>query len=371
MAACLALCNHRAPVCLAPVLLKTNQNERKTSRFMMSFDTVLATSHTPPGFRKDPFKPLRPINWNRLHDDKDLEVWNRLTANFWLPEKVPLSNDLNDWRSLSEQEQTVTMRVFTGLTLLDTVQATVGEISQIQDARTEHEEAVYTNIAFMQAVHARSYSSVFSTLATTPQIDKAYGWAVTNKVLQQRAKTVLTHYYGDDPLKRKIAATLLSSLLLYAGFYLPLHFSVHARLTNTADMIRLILRDKAIHGYYSGYKFQRGLDVVSDKRRIELKDFTFDLTDKLYNLELEYSGELYEPLGLMEHVAVFVRYNANKALMNLGYPALFAPESCAVNPEILAALAPGSEENHDFFSGSGSSYIIGKAVDTSDDDWDF
>lgn len=33
------------------------------------------------------------INWNRLQDDKDLEVWNRLTANFWLPEKVPLSND--------------------------------------------------------------------------------------------------------------------------------------------------------------------------------------------------------------------------------------------------------------------------------------
>lgn len=34
------------------------------------------------------------INWNRIDDDKDLEVWNRLTSNFWLPEKVPLSNDI-------------------------------------------------------------------------------------------------------------------------------------------------------------------------------------------------------------------------------------------------------------------------------------
>ena len=25
------------------------------------------------------------INWNRLQDEKDLEVWNRLTVNFWLP----------------------------------------------------------------------------------------------------------------------------------------------------------------------------------------------------------------------------------------------------------------------------------------------
>jgi hypothetical protein len=29
------------------------------------------------------------------------------------------------------------------------------------------------------------------------------------------------------------------------------------------------------------------------------------------------------------------------------------------------------EQNHDFFSGSGSSYVIGKAVVTEDEDWDF
>lgn len=32
-------------------------------------------------------KQIQAINWNRIQDDKDLEVWNRLTSNFWLPEK--------------------------------------------------------------------------------------------------------------------------------------------------------------------------------------------------------------------------------------------------------------------------------------------
>jgi ribonucleoside-diphosphate reductase beta chain len=333
--------------------------------------TILERSVTPPSYRHDPAARLRPINWNRVTDEKDLEVWNRLTANFWLPEKVPLSNDLPAWHTLDPQERTLTMRVFTGLTMLDTVQATVGEVSQIQDARTEHEEAVYTNIAFMQSVHARSYSSVFTTLTSTPEIDAAYEWAVGNDLLQDRAKAVMAHYYGEDALKRKVASTLLSSLLLYAGFYLPLHFSVRARLTNTADMIRLILRDKAVHGYYSGYKYQRGLDSAGSAERSRMHAFTLDLLDELYALELRYSSELYEPLGLMDDVAVFVRYNANKALMNLGYPARFEPRETEVNPEILAALAPGSDENHDFFSGSGSSYVIGKAEDTNDDDWDF
>lgn len=102
-----------------------------------------------------------------------------------------------------------------------------------------------------------------------------------------------------------------------------------------------------------------------------MHDFTISLLEELYALELDYSGELYEPLGLMDDVAVFVRYNANKALMNLGYPDYFPPEETEVNPEILAALAPGADENHDFFSGSGSSYVIGTAEETSDDDWDF
>jgi hypothetical protein len=41
------------------------------------------------------------INWNKIEDDKDLEVWNRLTSNFWLPEKVPLSNDIPAWQTLT------------------------------------------------------------------------------------------------------------------------------------------------------------------------------------------------------------------------------------------------------------------------------
>ncbi|SPT53434.1 Ribonucleoside-diphosphate reductase subunit beta nrdF2 [Actinomyces bovis] len=328
-----------------------------------------AYSVTPRGFRHDPTARIRPVNWNLLQDPKDLEVWNRLTANFWLPEKVPLSNDQPSWRELDPQWRTLVMRVFTGLTLLDTVQASVGEVSQIQDAQTEHEEAVYTNIAFMQAIHARSYSSVFSTLCSSQEIDSAYRWAVGNDVLQERAKKVLAHYYADDPLKRKVSSTLLSSLLLYAGFYLPLYLSVRATLTNTADMIRLILRDKAVHGYYSGYKYQRSLET-KPHRVEQMHDFTHELMHELYQLELDYSGQLYEPFGLMDDVAAFVRYNANKALMNLGYDAPFDVSQTQVSPAVLAALSPSADENHDFFSGSGSSYVIGRYEQTDDEDWE-
>lgn len=311
------------------------------------------------------------INWNRVPDEKDAEVWDRLTGNFWLPEKVPVSNDIPSWGTLTDVEKQLTMRVFTGLTLLDTIQGTVGAVSLIPDATTPHEEAVLTNIAFMESVHAKSYSAIFSTLCSTKEIDEAFRWSEENEYLQRKAHIVMDYYRGDDPLKRKVASTLLESFLFYSGFYLPMYWSSRAKLTNTADLIRLIIRDEAVHGYYIGYKFQKALENETEERRQELKDYTFALLYDLYENEVKYTADLYDPVGLTEDVKKFLHYNANKALMNLGYEPMFPKEMTDVNPAILSALSPNADENHDFFSGSGSSYVIGKAVATEDEDWDF
>jgi ribonucleoside-diphosphate reductase beta chain len=311
------------------------------------------------------------INWNRIQDDKDVEVWNRLVNNFWLPEKIALSNDVKSWATLSAEEQETTMRVFTGLTLLDTIQSSVGAPALLDDAVTPHEEAVYANIIFMEAVHAKSYSSIFSTLCSTKEIDAAFEWSKNNKHLQSKADLVVDEYTNTDPHKKKIASTLLESFLFYSGFYMPLHWSAKAKLTNTADLIRLIIRDEAVHGYYIGYKYQQGQAKLTGAQREYYKDFTFGLLLDLYDVECEYAQELYDGMGLTEDVKKFLRYNANKALQNLGYEAMFPAKDTNVSASILSALDPNSNENHDFFSGSGSSYVIGKHEDLADDDFDF
>lgn len=313
----------------------------------------------------------RPINWNKIEDPVDLDVWNRLTQNFWLPEKIALSNDIQSWSTLKPEEQLLTMRVFTGLTMLDTIQGTVGAMSLMPDARTPHEEAVITNIAFMESVHAKSYSSVFSTLCSSQDIEEAFRWSEENPYLQKKAEIVLSYYRGDDPLKRKVASTLLESFLFYSGFYLPMYWSSRAKLTNTADLIRLIIRDEAIHGYYIGYKFQLAYNELDWNDQQDIKNYAYGLLNDLYDNEVKYTADLYDSIGLTEDVKKFLHYNANKALMNLGFEPLFPKEITNVNPAILSALSPNSDENHDFFSGSGSSYVMAKHESTTDDDWDF
>ncbi|MDN6657430.1 MAG: class 1b ribonucleoside-diphosphate reductase subunit beta [Acidipropionibacterium jensenii] len=314
---------------------------------------------------------IPPINWNRVEDPQDLDVWNRLVSNFWLPERIPLSNDIPAWRTLNDVEQATTMRVFAGLTNLDTIQSAIGAPVLAADAVTQHEEAVFANIHFVEAVHAKSYSNIFMTLASTPQINDAMRWTVENEQMEYKRDRVISFYEGDDPLRRKAASVILETFLFYSGFYLPLKWASHSKLTNTADIIRLIIRDEVVHGYYIGYKYQVGMSGWSSAEQQAIKDEVFDLLLDLYDNECAYTETLYDELGWTEDVKRFLRYNANKALNNLGYEGVFPQDECRVSPAILASLDPGANENHDFFSGSGSAYTIGTAEETTDDDWGF
>ena len=307
------------------------------------------------------------INWNAIDDEMDKSIWEKLLAQFWVATRFPVSNDLSTWRKMTPAEQTLTMRVFTGLTLLDTIQGSIGAPALVADAATPHEEAVLSNIAFMEHVHAQSYSQIFQTLARTPEINEAFRWSEDNDRLQAKARTIQEIYAGDDPLKKKVVSVMLESFLFYSGFYLPLWFNGHAKLTNTADVIKFIIRDEAIHGYYVGYKYQQAVAKLDEVAQEEYADWTYDLLHALYDNEVRYTQDLYDEHGMTEDVKVFLRYNANKALMNLGYEPLFPSEE--VNPIVLNGLSL-EVETHDFFSTTGS-YVVGKSVQTEDEDWSF
>jgi hypothetical protein len=60
------------------------------------------------------------------------------------------------------------------------------------------------------------------------------------------------------------------------------------KLTSTADLIRLIIRDEADHGYYIGYKFQKGLEGAFEELKQEIKDYLFSLAS---NRDFSWSEE--------------------------------------------------------------------------------
>lgn len=310
------------------------------------------------------------INWNKIEDVVDKATWEKLTEQFWLDTRIPISNDVDDWRKLSPTEQELVAKVFGGLTLLDTLQSEVGANILLKDSRTQQEEAIYNNISFMEAVHAKSYSSIFSTLLTPKEIEDVFDWTNTDSNLQYKADTVNDIYQNGTPVQKKIASVLLESFLFYSGFYTPLYYLGNNKLPNVAEVIKLILRDEAVHGTYIGYKAQLAMNEMSENDYEETKAWAYDLLYDLYENEIEYTHKLYDNIGWTDDVIKFLEYNANKALMNLGLDPLFSTTEQDVNPIVMNGIST-STSNHDFFSQVGNGYLLGQVEAMQDDDYNF
>ena len=310
------------------------------------------------------------INWNAIEDQIDKATWEKLTEQFWLDTRIPLSNDLDDWRGLNADEQWVVGHVFGGLTLLDTLQSQDGMASLRQNIRTQQEEAVLNNIQFMESVHAKSYSSIFSTLNTPAEIDEIFDWTNANEHLQYKATRINGIYHEGTPLQKKIASVFLETFLFYSGFFTPLYYLGNNKLTNVAEIIKLIIRDESVHGTYIGYKFQLGFNELSVAEQDELRNWMYDLLYELYANEEAYTNDIYAKTTWTEEVLTFLRYNANKALMNLGQEPLFPDTAADVNPIVMNGIST-STANHDFFSQVGNGYRLGEVEAMGNDDYNF
>lgn len=310
------------------------------------------------------------INWNQVEDAIDKATWEKLTEQFWLDTRIPLSNDLDDWRQMTSVEHNLVGKVFGGLTLLDTLQSQDGMTSLKENSATQHEEAVLNNIEFMESVHAKSYSSIFETLNTEREIDEIFEWVDENEYLQYKAQKINDIYHNGTALQRKVASVFLETFLFYSGFYTPLYYLGHNKLNNVAEIIKLILRDESVHGTYIGYKFQIGFNKLTEEEQTELKTWMYDLLFDLYSNEEKYTHELYDGVGWSDSVLTFLRYNANKALMNLGQDPLFPDTVADVNPIVMNGIST-TTSNHDFFSQVGNGYRLGEVEVMSDDDYNY
>ncbi|WP_341784374.1 class 1b ribonucleoside-diphosphate reductase subunit beta [Lactococcus formosensis subsp. formosensis] len=308
------------------------------------------------------------INWNAIEDSIDKYTWEKLTSQFWLDTRVPVSNDLDDWRKLPQVERDTFAKAFAGLTLLDTLQSVDGAEVLKHDARTPQEIACFNNIQFMESVHAKSYSTIFSTLNTKSEIEELFDWVDTNVYMQKKAEIINDIYQNGTALQKKIASVFLETCLFYSGFFTPLWYLGNNKMINSAEIIKLIIRDESVHGTYIGYKFQLGFNELFEEEQSELRDWMYNLLYELYENEEAYTHLLYDEIGWTDEVLKFLRYNANKALMNLGQDPLFPDTAADVNSVVMNGISTSSS-NHDFFSQVGNSYLLGEVEAMSDDDY--
>ncbi|MES5954034.1 class 1b ribonucleoside-diphosphate reductase subunit beta [Bacillus fungorum] len=320
---------------------------------------------------------MRAVNWNKKEDDFSLMFWKQNIAQFWTEEEIAVSSDKNTWAQLSKEEQVAYKRVLGGLTLLDTKQGGEGMPLVLVHLENLQAKSVLAFMGAMEEVHAKSYSHIFTTLATEEEIDEIFEWVDTHPLLEKKAG-IITSYYRrllkPEVTKKElymamVASVFLESYLFYSGFFYPLYLAGQGKLTASGEIINLIIRDESIHGVFVGILAQQIFAELSAQDQQEVQKETQELLMELYEIEMAYTEEIYTSIGLVEDVNRFVRYNANKGLMNLGLEPKFEEEE--INPIVLNGLRTDTK-NHDFFSVKGNGYVKATNVEKlSDDDFVF
>lgn len=313
------------------------------------------------------------VNWMET-DPITESFWLQNLKQFWRDEEFVPAEDIKPFGRLTYEQQQVFVHALGGLTLLDTKQGNVGMPQIAEDVERLTSKSLLMFMGAMEGIHAKSYSTIFTTILNKQQIAEVFDWVEENPYLQKKAEIIQSFYDAPrTPLNnylRKVASVLLESFLFYSGFYYPLYLAGNtpATMTNSAEIIALIIRDEAIHGAYTGILAQEDYELLSDTDKVDADLIVNDLLDQLMENEECYTDDLYSPLGLETDVKRFLRFNANQALMNLGREQKY--EDTEFSSIVFNGIDTSSVA-HDFFSQKGNSYFMGNLVKITDKAFDY
>lgn len=314
---------------------------------------------------------VKAVDWNNIDNEMYKVFWDQNVRQFWVDEEIPVSDDKQDWQSdaLTDAQKDVYEKVLAALTLLDTEQGGVGMPNMILGVEDLHAKAIFSFMCMMEQMHAKSYSTIFSTLSSKERIDELFTWVEQHPLLQQKVAVVERYYTAivdsESLYRALVASVMLETFLFYSGFFFPLWWAGHGKLIKSGEIISLIVRDESIHGVFTGLIAQEEIQKIDSAKHEILEKEVYALLHELHEIETAYTEELYGPIGLQQEVMTYVEYNADKALMNLGYEPFFNVNEEDVNPIVINGINTETK-NHDFFSTKGNGYI--KTTNTAEID---
>ena len=321
-------------------------------------------------------KIYKAVNWNTLDNDYVEAFWEQNLRQFWIDTEYIPSKDIDSWHSLSPEMREAYKKVLGGLTLLDTLQSHTGMPKIIDHIDSLQCRSVLSYMCMMETIHAKSYSTIFTTVASTEEINEIFRWVQENQHLQYKAQKIDYYYQAlnnPEATLREIylalvASVFLESYLFYSGFFLPLWLSGQGQMVASSDIIKKIIADESIHGVFVGKLAQEIYEKMDFVEKENVKVEIMQLFYDLYENESKFTDEIYSDVELTSEVKEYIKYNGNRALMNLGFDEEF--EVREVNPIVLNGLNVETTQ-HDFFSKKSTNYEKTlEVVHLNDDDWD-
>lgn len=262
-------------------------------------------------------------------------------ANHWMPTEVPMTKDIETWRSskLTADERLVIMR---NLGFFATAESLVGNnlvlaiFKHITNAecrqyllRQAFEEAIHTH-TFLYIVESLGLNEreIFNMYHEIPSIQKKddFEMQLTSAVLDPDFST--ESFEGMQQFLKNLIGyyIIMEGIFFYSGFVMMLSFHRRNLMTGVGEQFQYILRDETIHLNF-------GIDLINgikaENPQLWTPDFQahiIDLIKQAVELEIAYAHDCL-PNGILglnaEAFRSYVQHIADRRLERIGIAPLF------------------------------------------------
>lgn len=286
------------------------------------------------------------------------EAWLTQQRIHWLPEEVPLADDVKDWRNkLSKEEQNLLTQIFRFFTQSDI---------EVNNCYMKHYTRVFkpTEVQMMLAafsnietVHISAYSHLLDTLGMPESEYSAF-----LKYKEMKDKYDYMQQFNVDS-KPDIAKTLAvfgaftEGLQLFASFAMLLNFPRFNKMKGMGQIISWSVRDETLH-CESIIKLFR--TFVHENPEIWTEEFQQELYDTCEEILIhedafvDLAFEMGPVEGLTaEEVKTYLRYIADRRLTQLGLNPVY---HIAENPLTWLDTMLNAVEHTNFFENRATEY---------------
>jgi ribonucleoside-diphosphate reductase beta chain len=300
------------------------------------------------------------------------EAWLMQQRVHWLPEEVPLADDVKDWhRNLTDGERNLLTQIFRFFTQADV---------EVNNCYMKHYAQVFkpTEVLMMlsafsniETVHIAAYSHLLDTIGM-PEIE----YTAFLKYKEMKAKYDYMHSFRMDD-KAQIAKTLAAfgafteGLQLFASFAILLNFPRFGKMKGMGQIITWSVRDESLHCESIIKLFrtfvQENPSIWTEELRREIYISCATIVDHEDGF-IDLAFEQGSVEGLDAHqVKEYIRYIADRRLTQLGLNAIY---HVAKNPlpwldEMLNAV-----EHANFFENRATEYSKASTIGSWEEAFD-
>ncbi len=276
----------------------------------------------------------------------------------WLPDEVPLADDLKDFRTkLDVDNKKLLSQIFRFFTQAD-VDVCCGYAKHYLPTFKKPEvRMMLAAFAGMEAVHQEAYALLVDTL----EFDETEFQMFANIKAMADKHEYLTNFNMSDPMN--IAKTLAvysgftEGVQLFSSFAILLNYPRHNLMKGMGQIITWSVRDETLHVEGMSRLFREFIrenpEIWNDKLKYEI----YCAAERVVELEDAFIDTVFESCTVPEltanEVKEYIRYIADRRLLGLGLKKIFHSRS---NPLPWLDYMLNAVEHTNFFENRSTEY---------------